>query len=234
MNAMTELAIPRVYLTLPESFMQIPLDADEEARAARIGALVERGADVSGGTVDAEQIFQALVFLVTFSENLVDEGAQLAALMLAPRADGNGFDHFTLAMALAETDLTPPETAVQGTLEIVQRRTPSADVRLVDLPCGPAVASVEVGAYHFPAEINPAGNAVELPQGKFQMHIPIPGEPWMAIFDMTTTALDDWADSCMLVAAIMQTVSFAEPVYNEDGLRLRTEPWKPDYGATSF
>ncbi|MGC0420033.1 hypothetical protein [Embleya sp. AB8] len=222
--------LPEFGLVLPEQFVEIPLSGDEDTRSEIIYEMVRDTFGPDEG--ESDRFLHTLAFWVGVTEAVDEQGAHLAALMPVPRQDGQGFDTITLVMTLVETTLVTPDVAIEGLLALLRSRLPHADVRPIDLPCGPAAAAVELGAYQFPPELHPDGIAVEMPQGRFQVHIPLPGQAWTAIFEMTTTALDDWDDCCVLMAAIMRTVGFGELEYDEQGVELVPEPpTKTDIGS---
>jgi hypothetical protein len=226
-----ETTYPSIFFALPPEFTEIPLDDDVEVRGARIAEIVQHGLDTSPEEYDEQAIAEAVALWVVISQNIEEEGAQFGALMIAPKDDGSESDTMTLAMMFAETQIAPPAIAVTGVLEILTRRLPNADVRVIELPCGPAVAAVEQGAYHFPAELHPDHVAVDLPQGRFQVYIPVPDQPWMVVFDMTTSAVDQWDDCCEMMAGVMRTVAFEGASPAAEGRVIEFGAWAPDYGT---
>lgn len=155
---------------------------------------------------------------------LAATGVEFAAIGLFRIPEG-GVAHCTLTIAAVPSGSTRAEVVASGIREVFVR-DPLRDTRWLDLPCGPAVAVVSIRAVPapesppdaVPPDMPPGepplapGEAAELPIGQIQVHVPFPGEPWIAVFTLETTALDQWDEICELMAATVKSVGFpAQP-----------------------
>jgi hypothetical protein len=98
------------------------------------------------------------------------------------------------------SDHPSAEVAANGIREIFVR-DPLLDTRWLDLPCGPAVGIVSVRDV-------PLG-AGHLPVGQIQVHVPFPRDPWIALFTLETTALEQWDRVCGVMAGMAKSIRFS-------------------------
>jgi hypothetical protein len=99
----------------------------------------------------------------------------------------------------------------QGVLAALSR-DPYNDVRWLDLPCGPAVACVTWRQYGVDPAMTESSEGKELVTAQLQIHIPFPTGPFTAVFTVLTAYVDHWRQFCEMTEAILQTVSFTDPL----------------------
>ncbi|MFF0725424.1 hypothetical protein [Streptomyces sp. NPDC004134] len=115
-----------------------------------------------------------------------------------------------------ESGHTSAEAAALGLREVFGRR-PKHDVRWLDLPCGPAVAVVTVKALTIDGEYTETGEDTRLITGQIQVYVPFPTGPYIAVFTLDTSAMNQWDDLSELMAEIVKSVAFPEPEGTEGG-----------------
>ncbi|MFF3488125.1 hypothetical protein ACFYXC_33275 [Streptomyces sp. NPDC002701] len=92
---------------------------------------------------------------------------------------------------------------------------PLNDAIWIDLPCGPAVSCITVREYDLGPEVTTSGEPTKLVTGQIQVHIPFPTGPFTAIFTLYTASMDQWSEVYTLMTALLQTVSFVDPVQEQ-------------------
>ncbi|MYW00198.1 hypothetical protein [Streptomyces sp. SID3343] len=225
---------PPVWFKLPDAFTQIPLDDDLEVRADRVGELVMGDVESITSYEEAESLVKAMAFWGAMSEVLDEQGAMIAAILAVPRDTGDEVDVISFALTFTQVTPAPPEVAIPGLLTTVEREKPDADVRAMTLPCGEAVAAVAIGDLRLPVPEPEPGrpDTLDMFMGHIQVLIPVPNEPWLAVFDMTSTAQESWPECSELMAGIMRSVSFTEPDGSDPDVLPAAPAWEPDYGPT--
>lgn len=197
----TETIIPPLTFTLPAGFRQLPLDDDDaderEAAARKLAAEVYPLAD--GQLQDSVAAVYGLMGGV-----LAASGVEFAAFGLFDDGDG-GVAHCSLTAAALPSDHSSAEVAANGIKEIFAR-DPLRDTQWLDLGCGPAVAVISVSG----VPIGPTADSDvrELPMGQIQVHIPFPHDPWIALFTLETTAMEQWDRICEMMAGLVKSISF--------------------------
>jgi len=139
-------------IDLPPGFTGMPVSDDEELNLRTAWAISQRVAAAAGKT--PEEFGGYLV-------SLVPAMRRTNIRVFGKFAVGDGPDFLaTLTLALVPFPETEPLESVAGALaDIYRRRHPRAEVRLVDLPAGPAMAAIEGGEFRLPPELT--GNSVE-------------------------------------------------------------------------
>lgn len=140
---------------------------------------------------------------------MADEGVSYSAVGLFSTV-GNGVAQCALTVAAVRTDQTDPDIAAHGTLAVLST-DPLNDARWLDLPCGPAVSCVTLREFTLRPEVTSTGEEAKLLTGQIQVHVPFPTGPYTAILTLYTASTEYWGEFCDMIAAILQTVSFAEP-----------------------
>jgi hypothetical protein len=181
--------VPPVSFRLPEGFREVYPRPDQEAGVTAAGYGELMAAVLAGAGVE----FAALGLFRIDSEEAA--GVQVA--------------HCSLTVAAVPSDHPSAEVAANGIREIFVRDS-LRDTRWLDLPCGPAVAVVS--AREVRLRVKDGMDPAELPVGQVQVHVPFPANPWIAVFTLETTALEQWDEMCALMAEAVKSVRFtAEP-----------------------
>lgn len=124
----------------------------------------------------------------------VGDGAAptLATLLLAIQA---------LPVDFEDTDAS----GIAGALrEVVRRKNPDLDTRVITLPIGPAVAGVSFGEFRFPAADGQDGSVV--PTSRAQFLIPLPVERHVVLLDVSTTDEHAWPKVAREAVAVAGSV----------------------------
>ncbi|MGW7085923.1 hypothetical protein ACWGH2_20870 [Streptomyces sp. NPDC054871] len=221
---------PPLWFNVPDGFFALPLAATPEERAERSQEFV-RGLYSRGD----ESIWEpAAPYYEAVAEMMADTGVSYSAMGLFSTADaddeaevpedGGGVEAryegadgvaqcaFTVAAVPTEQATQDTDIAAQGILAALSRE-PHNDARWLDLPCGPAVSCVTLTKYKLSPQVTATGEPMDLLTGQIQVHVPFPTGPFTAVFTLHTASTDYWTEFCDIMAAILQTVSFTEPVH---------------------
>ncbi|MEW2121157.1 hypothetical protein AB0945_39675 [Streptomyces sp. NPDC005474] len=215
--------LPPLWFLAPEGFFALPVAATPEESADRAHSFVREL--YSRGD---ENIWEpAAPYYAAIAEMMGNTGVSYAAMGLFSTAeeDDSAVDETTryepsegvaqcaLTVAIARTDQATPDTDVvaQGILAMLSS-DPFNDAIWLDLPCGPAVSCITVREYDLNPEMTADAEETKLLTGQIQVHVPFPTGPFTAIFTLYTASMDHWAQIYGLMTAILQTLSFAEPV----------------------
>lgn len=193
-----ETIVPPLTFGLPPGFRELPLMSDPDERAA---AVRELAAEVYPAA-DGEVRESAAAIYALMAGFLAASGVEFAAFGLFGDGDG-GVAHCSLTVAAEPSTHSSAEVAANGIREVFVRDD-LRDTRWLDLPCGPAVAVVSVRAV--PCGADADGMARELPIGQVQVHIPFPHAPWIALFTLETTAIEQWDMICAMMAGLVKSV----------------------------
>src|SRR6266496_3647839 len=136
----TTKTLPALHIDLPPGFTGMPVSDDLELNLRTAWAISQKAAAAVGKT--PEEFGGYLVSLVpamrrtnirVFGKFAVGDGPEFLA---------------TLTLAVVPFPEAGPLESVAGALaDIYRRRHPQAEVRLVDLPAGPAMAAIEGGEF---------------------------------------------------------------------------------------
>jgi len=215
--------LPPIWFFTPEGFFALPLGATPEERTQRADSFVREL--YSRGD---EEIWEpAAPYYAAIAELMGDTGISYAAMGLFSTAEesdtsdgevirhepSKGVAQCALTVAVASTDQVGPDTDVvaQGILATLSS-DPYNDVIWVDLPCGPAVSCITVREYTLSPEVTATGEETKLLTGQIQVHIPLPTGPYTAIFTLYTASMDHWTDIYRMMSAVLQTISFTDPL----------------------
>jgi hypothetical protein len=204
-----ETIIPPLTFTLPAGFRQLPLDGDAEEREAAVRKLAAEVYPLADGQIrdSAAAIYDLMAGVLSAS------GVEFAAFGLFDDGDG-GVAHCSLTVAALPSDHASAEVAANGIKEIFIR-DPLRDTQWLDLVFGPAVAVISVTGV--PVGHSADSDVRELPIGQIQVHVPFPHDPWIALFTLETTAMEQWDDICGLMATVVKSISFD----SERGITIR-------------
>lgn len=201
--------IPPFSFTAPEGLYALPLAPSEEQRTVRAEAFV-RDLYSEG---DEGLWEQAAPFYAAMGEFLTESGLSFSAVGLFSTDEG-GVAQCALTVALVETDQRDPEVAARGVLGILSDDEHN-DARWLDLPCGPAVSCITLREIPLPPEVTADGEETKLLTGQIQVHVPFSTGPFTAVLTLQTASMDYWGEFCDMTAAVLQTVSFADPATEE-------------------
>ncbi|MFF4472950.1 hypothetical protein ACFYZ3_25700 [Streptomyces sp. NPDC001599] len=216
--------LPPLWFVAPEGFFALPLDATWEGRVERASALVREL--YSRGD---ESIWQsAAPHYAAMGELMASTGLSYAAVGLFSTADtdttadadegmryepSEGVAHcaFTLGIIPTGQSETDTDVVAQGILATLSG-DPYNDAIWVDLPCGPAISCITLREYPLDPETTNDSNETKLLTGQIQVHVPFPTGPYTAVFTLNTPSMDHWTEIYRLMSAILQTLSFHDPL----------------------
>ncbi|GAA3257474.1 MULTISPECIES: hypothetical protein [Streptomyces] len=219
--------LPPLWFVAPEGFFALPIAATPEERTERARAFVREL--YSRG--DASIWEPAGPYYEAITEMMGDAGLSYAAMGLFSAADDAAKDDALLTdepvrhepsegvvqcaftVGIVQTDHAGKDTDVvaQGILATLSG-DPYNDVIWLDLPCGPGVSCISVREYRLNPEMTATGEETKLLTGQIQAYIPFPTGPYTAVFTLHTASMEHWASVYRLMSALLQTVSFADPI----------------------
>lgn len=206
-------AVPGLQLVLPPGLHALPLELDETGTPDPDA--FERCVRSLAPTAGEDRLLvigaHLLRFLRLQDRSPLDVG--LTCLGLLDDEQG-GVAPMTVTVSRTPSAHTDTECALDGIVELLTRGRDvldgPADVRRLELPCGPAVVDTrferrEVG--------DPAAPDEErfLDLGRFDVHVPHPTLPWVAVISISSPALHVWGAVSALAAAVVWTLSFPAP-----------------------
>lgn len=195
-----------MWFVAPDGFHALPVDADPDNRAAAATEFA-RGLFPEG---DDNLWESAAPFYAGLTEVFADVGIVYSAMCVFSD-DNGGVVHCSFTVGAVESSHTRPEDAAE-VIEQGLARDPLTDSRRMTLPCGPAVSNITLREVTIGPELTATGEEGKLLTGQIQVFVPFPEAPFVAVFTLDTAAMDHWGELCDMTAAILQTVSFANPV----------------------
>lgn len=198
--------VPPMWFVAPDGFHSLPVDANPDDRSAAATEFA-RGLFPEG---DANLWESAAPFYAGLTEVFADVGIVYSAMCVFGD-DNGGVVHCSFTVGAVESSHTRPEDAA----EVIERglaRDPLTDSRRMTLPCGPAVSNITLREITIGPELTATGEEGRLLTGQIQVFVPFPKAPFVAVFTLDTAAMDHWGELCDMTAAILQTVSFVDPV----------------------
>ncbi|MFD8251625.1 hypothetical protein [Streptomyces werraensis] len=220
-------ALPPLWFVAPEGFFALPIATTPEERTERarsfVRELYSRG--------DANIWEPATPYYEAIAEMMGDAGLSYAAMGLFSAADDADDDNSSLSdepvrhepsdgvvqcaftVGIVQTDHAGDDTDVvaQG-IHATLSGDPYNDAIWLDLPCGPAVSCISVREYRLNPEMTATGEQAKLLTGQIQVHVPFPTGPYTAVFTLHTASMEHWASVYRLMSAVLQTVSFTNPL----------------------
>lgn len=179
----------------------LPLDPAEPNHTARVGSLVSSVAPV--GDLDPDQLAAWL-------------NASIAELRSTGLRMIGRIDAATVAVAVSE--LTAPgivddlfaDRAADALRDDAVGRRPHADTRRIDLPCGPAVASLVFGQFDLPPEETGAGEIITIPTFRAEILVPTPEWDGIVVLDVSTTDEDSWPEVSREAVRLARSLRFLD------------------------
>ena len=203
-TADTQVIPPMTFVVPQDGFHALPMDASAEERATATEEFVRDLYPGGDGVLwQSTAPFYALVAEAMATAGLAYSAFGIFAL------DSGGVAHCSFTVAAYASDHTDPDIAAQGILAALGS-DPLNDARWLDLPCGPAVASITLRELTLSPEITASGDQATLMTGQIQVHVPFPAGQFTAVFTIDTAAMDYWGEFCDMTTAILQTVSFPD------------------------
>ncbi|MFJ9670789.1 hypothetical protein ACIRP5_08325 [Streptomyces sp. NPDC101221] len=128
-----------------------------------------------------------------------------------------GVAHCAFTVGIIPTDQSEADTDVvaQGILAALSG-DPYNNAIWVDLPCGPAVSCITLREYPVRASATSDTEETKLLTGQIQVHVPFPTGPYTAVFTLNTPSMDHWSEIYRLMSAVLQTLSFDDPLVDHD------------------
>ena len=128
-----------------------------------------------------------------------------------------GVAHCAFTVGIIPTDQAEEDTDVvaQGILAALSG-DPYNNAIWVDLPCGPAVSCITLREYPVNAAATSDTEETKLLTGQIQVHVPFPTGPYTAVFTLNTPSMDHWSEIYRLMSAVLQTLSFDDPLVDQD------------------
>jgi len=202
--------IPALRVRPPEGFAALPLYGSEQQRIDEARKLVEQ-AQAAGQPVDPDFAQHVLAvgerfasfnirlmgtFAVSTPEGPATANAVLAVQELeSPRAD------------LIAKDRSQAATALRN---LIQARTPGAEVSVVDLPCGPTVAAVILGEFRVPGEKTGKSEETVIPVHRAQFTVVAPSGRHLVILDVNTPSEKAWPTVAEQAVAMARSIEFVD------------------------
>ncbi|MDQ3599789.1 MAG: hypothetical protein M3408_00720 [Actinomycetota bacterium] len=201
---------PQVLLDLPAGLAAVRLDAAGEPLDVQARRLVE-GLQTSDHPVpDVEQTVRGVIGILDLLGAL---NVALTGKFAVATPEGPATATVVVAMhplqvedpEAAAADLAGLATAVR---EIVQRRAPYSETRVVALPAGPAVVGVVLGEFRLPPERTGSDAEVVIPSYRVQILIPLPTGEHLLALDVSTTSAYGWPTIARHAVAAAGSVRF--------------------------
>lgn len=201
----------QLLLDLPAGLAAVRLDTAGESLDVQARRLVE-GLQASDHQVaDVEQTVRGIVEIL---DMLAALNVALTGKFTVATPEGPAMATVVIAMhplpvedpEAAAADLSGLAAAVR---EIVQRRAPYAETRVVALPAGPAVVGVVLGEFRLPPERTGSDADLVVPTYRVQFLIPLPTGEHLLALDVSTTSTSGWPMIAQHAVAAAGSVRFA-------------------------
>ncbi len=201
---------PSLRLRPPAGFVSLPLDPDPERRRLSARELTERMPGAAGLSV--EELTEAILAV----------GERVGAVnvrLLGSFAVASSGDPATAAMVLAVQELRVPKPELivedlsyltSALHELVQQRSPDAESRVVQLPCGPAVAAVHLGEFRIPPERSGRDAEMVVPVHRAQFLIPAPTGRHLVVLEVNTGSEQAWPAVAEQAVATARSIRFQD------------------------
>jgi hypothetical protein len=135
------------------------------------------------------------------------DGPAVAALVVAmppmPLGDQEPTEEFRSMLA-------------SGLQELVKRRVPDGDCRVVELPCGPAAALVQLGEYRLPPEKTGGAEVSVIPVHRAQFLVPAPTGTHLVLLEVSTGSEQGWPATAEEAVRVARSITFREPTVARD------------------
>lgn len=207
------MTVPRrnqLLVELPAGFAALRLDAAAESFDTQARLLLDQlrasGHAAGDGEPTVPAVTAVLALFAAFNVQLVGKFAVVTA-------DGPAVA--TLVLAVHPLPVEDPGSAaadlpgLAGAIrEIVKRRHPLAETRVVSLPAGPAAVGVWSGDLRIPHERTGTEEDVVVPTHRVQFLIPMPTAGHLVALDVSTVSEQGWPAVARRAVAIAGSVRF--------------------------
>jgi hypothetical protein len=204
----------------PEGMVELPLDLDPARRHAAAGQLTTRLEEVAGGGL---REFASLA--VVAGDGLVKQGVRMLGQFVVDAPGGPALGTLAIGtQVLAAPDGTDEEfveRAVEALTAQTAQRRPYADTRQIDLPCGPAVASLVYGEFRLPPEETGASAETVVPTFRAEFLVPSPTWDRVVVVDVSTSNEDGWPSVSTAAVGIARSLRFVDEPDDTSGHVLR-------------
>lgn len=208
------MAFPALRLRPPAGFVPLPLGADPERRRLAARELARQ----MSGTADLS-VDELTDAVLAIGERVGGRVGGVNVRLLGCFAVAGPGDPATAAMVLAVQQLRASQPApsavdrssVSSALhELVRQRSPEADSRVVELPCGPAVATVVLGEFRIPPERSGRDTEMVVPVHRAQFLIPAPTGRHLVILEANTGREQAWPAVAEQAVATAHSIRFPD------------------------
>lgn len=201
---------PALRLRPPAGFVPLPLDADPDRRRHSARELAER----MSGTADLS--------VNELTDAILAVGERVGGLnvrLLGSFAVISSGDPATAAMVLAVQELRATDPApsaesrsyaTRALHELVQRRSPAAQSRVIQLPCGPAVAAVFFGEFRISPDRSGRDTEMVVPVHRAQFLIPAPTDRHLVVLEVNTGSEQAWPAVAEQAVATARSIRFPD------------------------
>ncbi|NYI08006.1 hypothetical protein [Allostreptomyces psammosilenae] len=221
---------PDVTFRVPEGFFSLPLEGTEDERAEALVRLADQL--LPGG--DVYQRALTLAHMATAAEQESAVGTLYSGFALL-RTEADEVALMTLRAAVARMRNPAPSVAVSLIADALETERPVRTVQIVDLPCGPAVVSMELLGYELRQDVEvpeelvapaPERDPEDVPEdgpgdGRFwlgvaEVRVPFPSGDKVLVLSMSTPTLPEYGEFVTKLAEIAETISFTGRDYIDD------------------
>lgn len=202
---------PLLWLQPPEGLVPLPLHDDPEQQERVVRSLTELLSHITqqppeelGGamTAVADWVRQLQVRMLGSFPAHTPDGPAVATLVVAmppmPLGDQEPTGEFRSMLA-------------SGLQELVKRRVPDVDCRVVELPCGPAAALVQLGEYRLPPEKTGRAEATVVPVHRAQFLVPAPTGSHLVLLEVSTGSEQGWPAAAEEAVRVAHSITFRKP-----------------------
>lgn len=200
----------RLLIGLPAGFAAVRLDAAAEPFDTQARRLLDRLGASGRPRGDSEPTVRGVTAVLDLLAAL---NVQLVGKFAVATADGPVVA--TLVLAVHPLPVEDPGSAaadlpgLAGAIrEIVRRRHPFAQTRVVALPAGPAMVGVWSGELRLPHERTDTEEDVVVPTHRAQFLIPLPTAEHLIALDVSTVSAQGWPAVARQAVAIAGSVRF--------------------------
>ncbi|MGH3917386.1 MAG: hypothetical protein ACRDTC_28835 [Pseudonocardiaceae bacterium] len=205
---MAEMPFPALRLRPPAGFVPLPLDADQERRSRGARELAQRMSGAVGMPVDE------------LTDAVLAVGERVGGLnvrLLGSFAVTSSGDPATAAMVLTVQELRATRSALsaedrssaaRALHELVRRRSPDAESQVIQLPVGPAVATVFLGEFRIPPERSGRDAELVVPVHRAQFLIPAPTGRHLVVLEVSTGSEQAWPAVAEQAVATARSIRF--------------------------
>lgn len=203
----------------PEGLVELPLDLDPGRRRLAADQLAERLAEV---TAEGSEEFASLA--VAAGDDLLPRGVRTLGQFVVDAPDGPALGTLVIGIGVLERpehiDDAFTEQAIEALAVQTAGRRPYADTRRVDLPCGPAVASLVFGEYRLPPEETGAATETVVPTFRAEFLVPTPAWDHIVVVDVSTSNEAGWPLVSTTAVEVARSIRFVDDPEDGNGTVL--------------